>query len=100
MKGMKRDVKPSDIGAAGIVVTIGCGRGRATICDAGAYLASSVWGTLGDGTLLRANAFSIGGSLLLIEVAMPPSEYTMNIFYVIGVVVVILFVAGFLGLHA
>jgi hypothetical protein len=31
---------------------------------------------------------------------MPRSEYTMNIFYVIGVVVVILFVAGFFGLHS
>jgi hypothetical protein len=28
------------------------------------------------------------------------SEYTMNIFYIIGVVVVIIFVASFLGLHA
>ena len=27
-------------------------------------------------------------------------EYIMNIFYIIGVVVVVLFVAGFLGLHA
>jgi len=27
------------------------------------------------------------------------SEYTMNIFYIIGVVVVIVVVAGFLGLH-
>jgi hypothetical protein len=27
-------------------------------------------------------------------------EYTMNIFYIIGVVVVVLFVASFLGLHA
>jgi len=30
---------------------------------------------------------------------MPQSEYTMNIFYLIGVVVVIVVVAGFLGLH-
>ena len=30
---------------------------------------------------------------------MPQSENTMNIFYIIGVVVVVLFVAGFLGLH-
>jgi hypothetical protein len=30
---------------------------------------------------------------------MPRSEYTMNILYIIGVVV-ILFVAGFFGLHA
>jgi hypothetical protein len=31
---------------------------------------------------------------------MPQSEYTMNIFYIIGVIVVIVAVAGFLGLHA
>ena len=31
---------------------------------------------------------------------MPQSEYPMNIFYIIGVIVVILFVASFLGLHA
>jgi hypothetical protein len=29
----------------------------------------------------------------------PQSEYTMNIFYIIGVIVVVLFVAGFLGLR-
>ena len=28
-----------------------------------------------------------------------PSEYTMNIFYIIGVVVVVLFIAGYLGLY-
>lgn len=33
------------------------------------------------------------------EPHMPQPEYTMNIFYIIGVVVVILFVAGFLGLR-
>jgi hypothetical protein len=27
-------------------------------------------------------------------------EYIMNIFYIIGVIVVVLFVAGFFGLHA
>jgi hypothetical protein len=26
-------------------------------------------------------------------------EYTMNIFYIIGVIVVVLFIAGFLGLR-
>jgi hypothetical protein len=31
---------------------------------------------------------------------MPRSEHTMNIFYIIGVVVVVIFVAGFFGLHA
>jgi hypothetical protein len=30
---------------------------------------------------------------------MPPLEREMNIFYIIGVVVVIIFVAGFLGVH-
>jgi hypothetical protein len=29
----------------------------------------------------------------------PQSECAMNIFYIIGVVVVIIFVAGFFGLH-
>jgi hypothetical protein len=29
----------------------------------------------------------------------PQSEYMMNIFYIIGVVVVIVVVAGFLGVH-
>jgi hypothetical protein len=29
----------------------------------------------------------------------PQSEHTMNIFYIIGVVVVVLLVAGFLGLR-
>jgi hypothetical protein len=37
--------------------------------------------------------------LLHIEVAQPETERTMNIFYIIGVVVVVLIVAGFLGLH-
>jgi len=30
---------------------------------------------------------------------MPSSECTMNIFYIIGVVVVVIVVAGFLGVH-
>jgi hypothetical protein len=30
---------------------------------------------------------------------MPPSEHTMNIFYLIGVVVVVIVVAGLFGLH-
>jgi len=36
----------------------------------------------------------------ILKSRMPQSEYKMNIFYIIGVVVVVLFVAGFLGLHA
>jgi hypothetical protein len=42
---------------------------------------------------------SIGGDRFHAEIAMPLSEYTMNIFYIIGVIVVVLFVAGFFGLH-
>ena len=41
---------------------------------------------------------SVGGSRFHPEIAMPLSEYTMNIFYIIGVIVVV--VAGFFGLHA
>jgi hypothetical protein len=36
----------------------------------------------------------------ILKSRMPQSECTMNIFYIIGVVVVIIFVAGFFGLHA
>jgi hypothetical protein len=36
----------------------------------------------------------------ILKTRMSRSEYTMNIFYIIGVVVVIIFVASFLGLHA
>jgi hypothetical protein len=35
----------------------------------------------------------------MLKARKPQSEYTMNIFYIIGVVVVIIFVAGFFGLH-
>ena len=35
----------------------------------------------------------------ILKSRMSQSVYTMNIFYIIGVVVVILFVAGFFGLH-
>jgi hypothetical protein len=43
---------------------------------------------------------SISSSRFHAEIAMPLSEYTMNIFYIIGVIVVVLFIAGFFGLHA
>jgi hypothetical protein len=36
----------------------------------------------------------------ILKSRMPQSECAMNIFYIIGVVVVIIFVAGFFGLHA
>ena len=40
-----------------------------------------------------------GRAELSFEISKPLSERTMNIFYIIGVIVVVLFVAGFLGLH-
>ena len=43
---------------------------------------------------------SVGGRRFHAEIAMPLSEYTMNIFYIIGVIVVVVVVAGFFGLHA
>jgi hypothetical protein len=36
----------------------------------------------------------------ILKSRMPELEYIMNIFYIIGVIVVVLFVAGFFGLHA
>jgi hypothetical protein len=36
----------------------------------------------------------------MLKTRISQSEYTMNIFYIIGVIVVVLFVAGFFGLHA
>ena len=35
----------------------------------------------------------------MLKSRMPQSEYTMNIFYIIGVIVVILVILGFLGLR-
>jgi hypothetical protein len=43
---------------------------------------------------------SVGGGRFHAEIAMSLSEYTMNIFYIIGVIVVVIFVARFFGLHA
>jgi hypothetical protein len=41
-----------------------------------------------------------GAGAFILKSRLPQSEYTMNIFYIIGVIVVVLFVAGFFGLHA
>jgi hypothetical protein len=50
--------------------------------------------TYGPGRfLLERRAF-------ILKTRVSQSEYTMNIFYIIGVIVVVLFVAGFFGLHA
>jgi hypothetical protein len=35
----------------------------------------------------------------ILKARMPSSEDTMNIFYIIGVIVVVIIVAGFLGIH-
>jgi hypothetical protein len=35
----------------------------------------------------------------MLKARLVQSEYTVNIFYIIGVVVVVIFVAGFFGLH-
>ncbi|MEA2915129.1 MAG: hypothetical protein QOJ15_7210 [Bradyrhizobium sp.] len=54
------------------------------------------------GTYLQAGTFAVGAPCFHVESApvSPHPEYTMNIFYIIGVIVVVLFVAGFFGLHA
>lgn len=49
---------------------------------------------------MQTGTFSRWSVELSLEIrAMHPSEYPMNIFYIIGVIVVVLFVAGFFGLH-
>jgi hypothetical protein len=55
--------------------------------------------TEAEGRSERWNVPSGPGVPVLLKSRMPRSEYAMNIFYIIGVVVVIVVVAGFLGLH-
>ena len=52
-----------------------------------------------DGTYRQAQTFPFERRAFILKSRIARSEYTMNIFYIIGVVVVIIFVAGFLGLH-
>jgi hypothetical protein len=52
------------------------------------------------GTYLQLGTFRVGAPAFALKSHMSQSEYTMNIFYIIGVIVVVLFVAGFFGLHA
>jgi hypothetical protein len=52
------------------------------------------------GTYLQIWTFPVGALCFHLKSRTPQSEYTMNIFYIIGVIVVVLFVAGFFGLHA
>jgi hypothetical protein len=53
-----------------------------------------------SGTYLQAGTFLLERRAFMLKSRMPQSECTMNIFYIIGVIVVVLFVAGFFGLHA
>jgi hypothetical protein len=57
-------------------------------------------GSLGLWNILVDRDVSIGAPRVILKSRMPQPEYTMNIFYIIGVIVVVLFVAGFFGLHA
>jgi len=54
----------------------------------------------GYGTYLQPCTFPVGAPCFHAESARVSLEYTMNIFYIIGVIVVVLFVAGFFGLYA
>ena len=55
---------------------------------------------MSDGTYRKVKTFPIQAPRFILKSCISQSEYTMNIFYIIGVVVVIIFVAGFFGLHA
>ena len=48
----------------------------------------------------QIGTFPIGAPCFQAESAHASIGVPMNIFYIIGVIVVVLFVAGFLGLHA
>ena len=69
-------------------------RGEASGLLRGAILKLVKYGTYAQpmGFLLESNTFKL-------KARMPSSESAMNIFYIIGVVVVIIVVAGFLGVH-
>ena len=48
---------------------------------------------------MQTGTFLMERRAFMLKSRKPQLEYTMNIFYIIGVIVVILFVAGFLGLR-
>jgi hypothetical protein len=50
--------------------------------------------------IIVSERFSLQHRDFIQKSRMPQQERAMNIFYIIGVVVVIIFVAGFFGLHA
>jgi hypothetical protein len=51
------------------------------------------------GTYRQTGTFLLERRAFKLKSRMPQSEDIMNIFYIIGVIVVIVFVAGFFGLH-
>jgi hypothetical protein len=55
--------------------------------------------SVNDGTYRQVRTFLFERRAFILKSRTPRSEYRMNIFYIIGVVVVIIFVAGFFGLH-
>jgi hypothetical protein len=48
----------------------------------------------------RFGRFLSSAAFFILKSRISRSECTMNIFYIIGVVVVVIFIAGFFGLHA
>jgi hypothetical protein len=53
-----------------------------------------------QGTYLQTGTLLLKRRAFMLKARLSYPEYTMNIFYIIGVIVVVLFVAGFFGLHA
>jgi hypothetical protein len=53
-----------------------------------------------QGTTCRPGRLLLERRAFMLKSRVSHPEYTMNIFYIIGVIVVVLFVAGFFGLHA
>jgi hypothetical protein len=51
------------------------------------------------GTYLRPSRSLSSAAVFILKSRILEPEYTMNIFYIIGVVVVAIIVASFLGLH-
>jgi hypothetical protein len=70
------------------------GNARFSVCNPSSPKNWPTWNLL---AVLDVSSWS---AALSFEISMPLSECTMNIFYIIGVIVVVLFVAGFFGLHA
>jgi hypothetical protein len=51
------------------------------------------------GTCLHPKRFQLEHRYFILRSRESQSEHTMNIFYIIGVVVVVLVIAGYFGLH-